>query len=279
MNISDKGLALIQEFESYLKPQPDGSCKAYKCPAGVWTIGFGCTEGVTADSHWTREEADNAFRREMEKHEKIVNRLVTVSITQSQFDALVSFNYNCGALAKSTLLKKLNKRDYLGAADEFHYFTKARNPKTGKKEVLNGLVRRRKAEAAMFTSDMPGADDMPQAAVESRPLGVVIKENKEAIIAVATVAGGGGTAAVKSSETPKPADPPKPVLTPKETVSKAKETAKEIKENVEIATDYWKWAKPTAVAAYENWHIVGPLAAVIGIAICWPAIKARLPWG
>ncbi len=278
MQISDKGLALIQEFESYLKAQPDGSCKAYKCPAGVWTIGFGCTEGVTADSHWTREEADTAFRRELEKHEKIVGRLVTVPITQGQFDALVSFSYNCGALGNSTLLKKLNKKDYLGAADEFRYFTKARNPKTGKKEVLKGLVRRRKAEAAMFTADMPGADDMPQAAVESRPLGVVIKENKEAIVAATTIVGGGGTAAVKSVPDTPPA-PAKPVVAPKETVSKAKETAKEIRENVEVAKDYWTWAKPTAVAAYENVHIVGPLILLVGLAIFWPKVKERLPWG
>lgn len=277
MQLSDKGLALIQEFESYLKAQPDGSCKAYKCPAGVWTIGFGVTEGVTAETHWTREEADTAFRRELLKHEKIVERLVTVPITQSQFDALVSFNYNCGSLASSTLLKKLNKRDYIGASDEFRYFTKARNPKTGKKEVLKGLVRRRKAEAAMFTSDMPGAEDMPQAAVESRPLGVVIKENKEAIVAAGTVLGGGGTAAVKSIPETPPA--PKPVIAPKETVAKAKDTAKEVRETVEVAKDYYSWAKPTAVAAYQNAHIVGPLLAVIGLAIFWPRIKERLPWG
>lgn len=276
MNLSAKGLALIQEFESYLKAQPDGSCKAYKCPAGVWTVGFGVTEGVTADTHWTREEADAAFRREMAKHEKAVQQLVTVSITQSQFDALVSFSYNVGsgALAKSKLLKKLNAKDYLGAADEFRYFTKARDPKTNKKVVLKGLVRRRKAEAAMFTSDMPGADDMPQTAVESRPIVVVLKENKEAIAAVATVVGGGGTAAVKAV----PETPQKPALAPKETVSKAKETAREIRENVEVAKDYYSWARPTAVAAWENAYVVGPLILVAGLAIFWPKVRERLPW-
>ena len=275
MNLSDKGLALIQEFESYLKAQPDGSCKAYKCPAGVWTIGFGVTEGVTADSHFTRDEADNAFRREMEKHEKIVNRLVTVSITQCQFDALVSFNYNCGALASSTLLKKLNKRDYLGAADEFRYFTKARNPKTGKKDVLNGLVRRRKAESAMFTSDMPGADDMPQAAVESRPIGVIIKENKELVTTALGVVGVGGKIASDSASTPVvPTSKPDA----KAQIAKAKETAKEVRENVEVAKDYLAWAKPTAMAAYENWMVVGPLVIVAGLAIGWPKIKERLSW-
>lgn len=271
MNISDKGLALIQEFESYLKPQPDGSCKAYKCPAGVWTIGFGCTEGVTADSHWTREEADNAFRREMDKHEKIVNRLVTVSITQSQFDALVSFNYNCGALAKSTLLKKLNKRDYLGAADEFRYFAKARNPKTGKKEVLNGLVRRRKAEAAMFTSDMPGADEMPQAAVESRPIGVVVKENKEAIAGAVTTAGVVGKAVADVVAPSEPAKPQVAAPPPKPTVKDQLDKAKEIKQQTEVAKEIgtfayqtYEWVKGPGM--YPALFVVVPLVTLLVLA-------------
>lgn len=277
MNLSAKGLSLIQEFESYLKAQPDGSCKAYKCPAGVWTVGFGVTEGVTADTHWTREEADAAFGREMAKHEKAVQQLVTVSITQNQFDALVSFSYNVGsgALAKSTLLKKLNKRDYLGAADEFRHFTKARDPKTNKKVVLKGLVRRRKAESALFTSDMPGADDMPQTAVESRPISAVVADNATTIrnvILGTGIAGGGATVA---TQPPAPSTP----IAPRETVSKAKETAKEVRETVEVARDYYSWAKPTAIAAYENWMIVAPLIAVAGLAIFWPRVKERLPWG
>lgn len=93
------------------------------------------------------------------------------------------------------------------------------------------------------------------------------------------VGGGGAVAVSKSSDTPKPADPPKPTVAPKETVSKAKETAKEIRENVEVAKDYYSWAKPTAKAAYENAHIVGPLLAVIALAIFWPKVKERLPWG
>ena len=94
-----------------------------------------------------------------------------------------------------------------------------------------------------------------------------------------TVGGGGAVVATKSSEPTKPADPPKPTVAPKETVSKAKETAKEIRENVEVAKDYWTWAKPTAVAAWENAHIVGPLVIVAGLAIFWPKVKERLPWG
>ena len=274
MNISDNGLDFIVSFEGKLKPLPDGRYIAYRCPANVLTIYAGCTEGVTEGMTVTEDEGKAMFRRELAKHEAAVRRLVTVYLTQSQFDALVSFSYNVGsgALAKSKLLKKLNEKDYLGAADEFRYFTKARDPKTNKKVVLKGLVRRRKAESALFTSDMPGADDMPQTAVESRPIGVVIKENKETITAAATVLGGGGaTVATQQAPAPKP--------DPKATIAKAKDTAKEVREHVEVAKDYYSWAKPTAVAAWENVYVVGPLVAVVGLTIFWPRIKERLPWG
>ncbi len=270
MNLSKAGYDLITSFEGYLKAQPDGSCKAYKCPAGVWTAGFGCTEGVGPDTHWTREQADEAFKRELAKHEKIVSRLVTVDMTQGQFDSLVSFSYNCGGLAKSTLLKKLNKGDYDGAANEFRYWTKANDPKTGKRVELRGLVRRRKAESAMFVSDMPGADDMPQAAEEKRPIAVQAAENLKSIIAVATAGAGTATVATQKAEAPQA---PKP--TTKEQVAKAKEQAKEIRETVEVAKDYATWGKGIAVAAYEQWMLVVPLTLVAAAAILWPKLKER----
>ncbi len=93
------------------------------------------------------------------------------------------------------------------------------------------------------------------------------------VAAPTSVVVGGGAVAVTQTEAPKP------MIAPKETVSKARETAKEIRENIEVAKDYYSWAKPTAKAAYENAHIVGPLVAVIAIAICWPWVKERLPWG
>lgn len=96
----------------------------------------------------------------------------------------------------------------------------------------------------------------------------------------AAVVGTGGTVAVKStSEAPAPKpEPVKPVIAPKETVSKAKETAKDVRETVEVAKDYYSWAKPTAVAAYENWMIVVPLVGVAALAIFWPKVRERLPW-
>lgn len=166
MKISDRGLALICEFEGYHTALPDGSCKAYLdtlADPPIWTIGFGCTEGITRDMIWTRTEAEDALRRELAKHEAIVSRCVTVEIGQNNFDALVSFNYNTGGLPGSTLLKKLNKGDFDGAAREFDKWNKAGG------KVIKGLVRRRAAEQALFEQDardahIPvGKPDMPQA--------------------------------------------------------------------------------------------------------------------
>lgn len=157
MNLSERGLALIQSFEGYHTAQPDGSCVAYLCPAGVPTIGFGCTEGVRLGMRWTREEADAAFMRELSKFERAVDRLVTVEMNQNEFDALVSFSYNCGegALSKSTILKKLNKEDRVGAAGSFAVWNK------GGGRVLPGLVRRRAAEADLFREPVDEPDDEP----------------------------------------------------------------------------------------------------------------------
>lgn len=153
MTISKAGLDLIQEFEGYHKARPDGSCEAYQTVLGhrngkpvldIPTIGWGCTEHVNMGMVWTRAQADDALRRELAKHEAIVSALVKVPITQHQFDALVSFNYNCGKLGSSTLLKWINAGDIEGAANEFAKWNKAGGI------VLNGLVRRRAAEKALF---------------------------------------------------------------------------------------------------------------------------------
>lgn len=159
MRLSEKGLDLIKGFESYLVKQGDGSCKAYRCPAGRWTCGWGCTEGVGPLTHWTRDEATEALAEEMRKHERIVEKLVSVPLTQGQFDALVSFSYNTGALSGSTLLKHLNAGDYARAASHFMDWKKARvqgataklyKVPDGTLTTLPGLVTRRAAEAQLF---------------------------------------------------------------------------------------------------------------------------------
>ena len=174
MKISKRGLDdLIKPHEGYLTKQPDGSCKAYRCPAGVWTCGWGCTEGVTAHTHWTVMEASAALAAEMETHEANVERLVSVPLNQGQFDALVSLCYNIGAgnLGKSALIKHLNAGDYARAASHFGDFKYAKvqgdtakrmKVKPGTSVVLAGLVERRANEAAMFLESDPVLDAMPQ---------------------------------------------------------------------------------------------------------------------
>ena len=108
MNIfrtSEKGLALIKHFESF-------KANAYICPAGVWTIGYGTTQGVRPGQRVTEAQALAMLARDLIRFEVAVKNLVKVPLTQYQFDALVCFAYNCGAgnLAASTLLKLLNAR-------------------------------------------------------------------------------------------------------------------------------------------------------------------------
>jgi len=178
MNISSAGLDLIKSFEAYMKKLPDGGCMAYQEVLGrdkagkpildIPTIGFGVTEGVTMGMVWTREQAEDALHRELAKHEAIVQRLVTAEMTQGMFDALVSFNFNCGRLKGSTLLKKLNAGDMLGAASEFSRFSYAKGVQ------LPGLARRRAAEKMLFLSDVhadepehcPQQADEPKAKVK-----------------------------------------------------------------------------------------------------------------
>lgn len=167
MQLSTAGLDLIKQFEGYHTRLPDGGCTAYYCPAGVVTIGYGCTEGIRMGMVWTHAQAEAALRVEIAKFEAAVTRLVTVTINQNEFDALTSFAYNCGetALAKSTILRKLNGGDRSGAAAAFGMWTK------GGGRVLPGLVTRRARESALFRTAAEAADEpsMPQAVEEVKP--------------------------------------------------------------------------------------------------------------
>ncbi|AVX13784.1 lysozyme [Stutzerimonas stutzeri] len=139
MRTSENGLALIRQAEGL-------RLRAYKCPAGVWTIGYGTTAGVKEGQVITKERAEELLRDDVKRFEDQVLRLVKVPLTQGQLDALVSFTYNLGAanLGNSTLLRLLNAGDYKGVAAQFDRWTKA-----GGKE-LPGLVKRRAAERALF---------------------------------------------------------------------------------------------------------------------------------
>jgi lysozyme len=172
MIISERGLDLIKDFEGYLRPLKDGGCIAYRCPAGVWTIGWGCTKGVKAGMTWTKQQAVEGLRRELAECEAAVTRMVTAPIHQHQFDALVSFAYNCGigALQKSTILRKLNRGDVEGAAAAFEMWNKA--TVNGKRVVLRGLARRRAAEKALFLTPPDDAEPEPMAQKVEEPASV-----------------------------------------------------------------------------------------------------------
>jgi len=163
MRLSDAGIKMIVGFEGRHRALGDGRYIAYRCPAGVWTIYAGVTKGVHEGMICTEAEGEAMFRRELATHEAAVNRMVTVSINQNQFDALVSFAYNCGdgALQKSSLLRLLNAGDYAGAARSFAAWNK------GGGRVLPGLVTRRAREASLFLKPMADQvspePSMPQA--------------------------------------------------------------------------------------------------------------------
>ena len=139
MQISDAGLELIKRFEGV-------RLSAYDDGVGVWTIGVGHTKGVKPGDVSTAEQVDQWLREDAQEAEQAVNRLVRSPLSQAQFDALVSFVFNlgAGALERSTLLKRLNGRDYDAAANEFLRWNIAGG------RVLAGLTKRRIAERMLF---------------------------------------------------------------------------------------------------------------------------------
>ena len=133
------GIALVKQFEGC-------RLKAYLCPAGVLTCGWGTTDGVTEDTEWTQEEADLRLAEDLAIFELRVKKLLLLEPTSNQLAALVSFAYNVGTmnLRTSTLLKLFNAGDFAGAAEQFPRWNKA----AGK--VLPGLIARRAVERELF---------------------------------------------------------------------------------------------------------------------------------
>jgi len=139
MKIGKKGLELIKHFEGL-------ELDAYKCPAGVWTIGYGHTKDVQPGDSWSESHADYMLEVELEEYENYVNTAVEVPLSQNQFDALVSWVYNLGPtnFNSSTMLKVLNAGDYSEVGNQMLRWNKAGG------KVLEGLTRRRQAEADLF---------------------------------------------------------------------------------------------------------------------------------
>ena len=142
MKLDTTGLNLIKSFEGC-------RLKAYKCvpTEKYYTIGFGhYGKDVSKDMVITSKQAEELLKKDVAKFEQYVNSYVKVDITQSMFNALTSFCYNCGggALSSSNLLKYVNKKEFTKAANEFPKWNKSGG------KVLNGLVKRREKEKKEF---------------------------------------------------------------------------------------------------------------------------------
>jgi lysozyme len=139
MNISQEGISLIKKFEGC-------ELEAYKCAAGVWTIGYGHTKDVKEGDSILKEDAESMLVHELQEYCNDVDIAVKVDLKQNEFDALVSWTYNLGLtnLNSSTMLRVLNE----GKHDEVPAQMKRWNKASG--QVKQGLVRRREAEALMF---------------------------------------------------------------------------------------------------------------------------------
>lgn len=149
MQASPAAYALIREFEGF---RPD----CYLCPAGIPTIGYGHTgpETKLGIPNISESEAEALLKQDLAQYEAGVRALLKVSVTQSQFDALVSFAYNLGvqSLASSTMLLMINHGQFSLAARQFGKWVHAKDPKTNQVVTLPGLVRRREAEMNLFLS-------------------------------------------------------------------------------------------------------------------------------
>lgn len=152
MRTNEAGIEIIKTFEGL-------RLRAYKCPAGKWTIGYGHTgPDVHPGLEITKERAEELLRQDLLRFENQVMFLVTIPINENQFSALVSFTYNVGAdidedtipegLGDSTLLKLLNKGDFQGAANQFPLWCKSKG------KILPGLAKRRVAERKLFLKEV-----------------------------------------------------------------------------------------------------------------------------
>jgi lysozyme len=144
MKINDKGKALVKRFEGL-------RLEAYKCPANVWTIGYGSTgPHVKRDMAITPGEAERLLDKDLERFEVGVEAMLCgVPTSEDEYSAMVSlaFNIGLGAFATSTLLKRHKAGNKVGAAKSFLSWIYAA------KKPLPGLIRRREAEKALYESE------------------------------------------------------------------------------------------------------------------------------
>lgn len=151
MKISQNGINLIKKYEG---------CRltAYKCPAGVWTIGYGHTLGVRSHDIITQDQAEEFLRQDLEKYEHTVMACDDVyHWTQNEFDALVSFAYNVGNIIGVTAHYKRSKEQI---ANAIYLYNKANG------RTLPGLVKRRCEEHDLFISNNKSHDDIAREVID-----------------------------------------------------------------------------------------------------------------
>lgn len=147
--VSAAGIALIRRFEGCARIRTDGLVEAYPDPGtggAPYTIGWGAT-GPDIDEHtvWSQDQCDARLAIDVARHAADVREtLGDTPTSQAQFDALVSFHYNTGAIGRATLTEKHKSKDFSGAAEEFARWNRAGG------RILKGLVRRRAEEARMY---------------------------------------------------------------------------------------------------------------------------------
>ena len=153
--IGQQGITLIKRFEGCARRRKDGRFEAYPDPAtgsAPWTIGWGATgAGIREGTVWTQAECDARLARDLERYARDVTKAIgAVRTTQAQFDAMVSFHYNTGAIARASLTRYHIAGRYGDAAAEFGKWVNA----GGKR--LPGLVRRRAAETELYLGNSRG---------------------------------------------------------------------------------------------------------------------------
>lgn len=166
--INEAGLSIIKKWEGILDGDPSTvNLDPYLDPVNIWTIGWGhavldtkgkFVRGIENKARAyalypngiTMPQAELLLATDCIEASKDVEHLAPANLTHNQFSALVSFEFNTGALGGSTLLKKLRVGDILGASNEFGKWVKGTDPKTGLKVTLPGLVTRRAEERALF---------------------------------------------------------------------------------------------------------------------------------
>lgn len=213
--ITMDGVAMIAEYEQ--GPGGGVALRAYRCPAGVWTCGWGETDGVGPETRWTKAYADQRFCDSLGERVAAVRAMVTMPTTAHELAALVSLAYNIGnaGLQRSSVLMAHNRGDHQAAARAFALWNKAKV--NGVLTVLPGLVSRRAREAALYLT--PDADampspPMPQAVAPESSLARSPIASSGAITAGTGIItalveqGGSAPAGSTPSASPAPTDPP-----------------------------------------------------------------------